>query len=365
MKVPSLNIGNLSARLPIVQGGMGVGISMSGLAGAVARAGGIGVISAVGLGFYRPDINVDKVEANIQALHDQIKLAREKARGGIIGVNIMVAISEFDDLVRASIEAGADIIFAGAGLPTDLPKLIEGSKIKLAPIISSAKAASVICRAWTKRYNYTPDAIVLEGPLAGGHLGFNIDELEQADEHTLDTLLKEVLEAVKPFEEAAGRSIPIIAGGGVWDGKDIAKLLTSGAAAVQMATRFVTTEECDASDDFKKAYLAAQSPDDLMLIKSPVGLPGRALRNSFLERVSEGETIPTRCSYNCLKTCKPREAPYCIANVLINAQKGQLEDGFAFAGANAWRCQEIVAVQELMDQLEKETEQELNNLENK
>lgn len=351
MKIPELRIGSLTARIPIVQGGMGVGISMSGLAGAVARSGGIGVISTVGIGFYMPEIYVEQVKTNIKALHEQITSARQKAAGGIIGVNIMVAIREFEEMVKASISAGADIIFAGAGLPTDLPALVAGTKVLIAPIISSAKAASVICRAWSKRYNRYPDAIVLEGPLAGGHLGFSIPDLEKGNESSLSTLLGEVLEVVRGFEVAAARPIPVIAGGGVWDGVDIARLLSQGASGVQMATRFVTTEECDASAGFKQAYLEAQGPEDMMIISSPVGLPGRALRNSFLLRVSEGETVPTECVHTCLKTCKPLEAPYCIAKALINAQRGLFEAGFAFAGANAWRCEKIVTVQALMDEL--------------
>jgi len=263
----------------------------------------------------------------------------------------MVAIREFEEMVKASISAGADIIFAGAGLPTDLPALVAGTKVLIAPIISSAKAASVICRAWSKRYNRYPDAIVLEGPLAGGHLGFSIPDLEKGNESSLSTLLGEVLEVVRGFEVAAARPIPVIAGGGVWDGFDIARLLSQGASGVQMATRFVTTEECDASAGFKQAYLEAQGPEDMMIISSPVGLPGRALRNSFLLRVSEGETVPTECVHTCLKTCKPLEAPYCIAKALINAQRGLFEAGFAFAGANAWRCEKIVTVQALMDEL--------------
>jgi len=357
MKIPELNIGSLTARMPIVQGGMGVGISMSGLAGAVAKAGGIGVISTVGIGFYLPEIYVDQVKANIKALHEQISLARQKAAGGIVGVNIMVAIREFEEMVKASISAGADIIFAGAGLPTDLPALVEGTKVLIAPIISSAKAASVISRAWSKRYNRYPDAIVLEGPLAGGHLGFSVEDLEQGDESSLGTLLDDVLSAMKPFEEAAQRAIPIIAGGGVWSGADIVKLLRRGASGVQMATRFVTTHECDASIGFKQAYLDASSVDDTMIIRSPVGMPGRALRNHFLERVSDGATIPTECRHTCLKTCKPLEAPYCIAKALINAQQGFFDAGFPFAGANAWRCNEIVSVQELMDELAREIEE--------
>jgi len=327
---------------------------MSGLASAVAKAGGIGVIAAVGLGFGMPELQADPVRTNLLALQEQIRLAKQKAAGGIIGVNVMVALREFDEAVRTSIASGADIIFSGAGLPMDLPALVEGSKALIAPIISSAKAAAVICKGWNKRFNRVPDAIVLEGPLAGGHLGFTVEELSNSDEGTLKRLLVEVLEAIAPYTEK--QAIPVIAGGGVWSGVDIFNLFKSGAHGVQMATRFVTTHECDASDGFKQAYLDAQQADDLMIIRSPLGLPGRAIRNNFLARVSQGETIPNYCNYICLKTCKPSEAPYCIANVLINAREGRFEEGFAFAGANAWRCDRIISVQELMDRLQAEYE---------
>lgn len=353
MQIPALRIGDLVARLPIVQGGMGVGISMSGLAAAVASCGGIGVISGVETGFYRPEYSTNKRQESLRGLTEQIHKARELSPQGIFGVNIMVAINAYEETVRTAVEAGIDIIFSGAGLPTTLPELVRGSNVKLVPIISSAKAATVICKHWEKKHGRIPDALVLEGPKAGGHLGFSIEQLEQQDDYSLEKLVPQVVEAVKPFEERHGRPIPVIAGGGIWDGNDIARILRLGASGVQMATRFVTTYECDASDAFKQEYIRAKQ-EDVVLIKSPVGMPGRAIRNSYLDRVAAGQSTPVRCAYNCLRPCTPSQAPYCIADALIKAQKGELEQGFAFAGENAWRAERICSVKEIMDELESE-----------
>ncbi|MGE5653489.1 MAG: NAD(P)H-dependent flavin oxidoreductase [Bacillota bacterium] len=351
MQIPALKIGDLVARLPIVQGGMGVGISMASLAAAVASCGGIGVISGVETGFYRSGYSTNKRQESIRGLVEQIHKARELSPDGIIGVNIMVAINAYDDMVKAAVDAGIDIIFSGAGLPTTLPELAHGSNVKLVPIISSAKAATVICKHWEKKHNRIPDALVLEGPKAGGHLGFSIEQLEHEEDYALEKLVPQVVEAVKPFEERHGRPIPIIAAGGIWDGYDIARMLSLGAAGVQMATRFVATHECDASDAFKQEYIRAKQ-EDVILIKSPVGMPGRAIRNAYLDRAAAGQSTPVRCVYNCLKPCTPSQAPYCIADALINAQKGNLEHGFAFAGENAWRAERICSVKEIMDELE-------------
>lgn len=353
MQIPALRIGNLVARLPIVQGGMGVGISMASLAAAVANCGGIGVISGVETGFYRPNYGTNKRQESIRGLTEQIRKAKELSPHGIIGVNIMVAINAYDEMVKAAVEDGIDIIFSGAGLPTTLPELVGSADVKLVPIISSAKAATVICKHWEKKHGQLPDALVLEGPKAGGHLGFSLEQLEHAEDYALEKLVPEVVEAVKPYEERQGRSIPIIAAGGIWDGTDIARMLRLGAAGVQMASRFVTTHECDASDAFKQEYIRAKQ-EDVILIKSPVGMPGRAIRNAYLDRAAAGQSTPVRCMYNCLKPCTPSKAPYCIADALINAQKGRLEHGFAFAGANAWRAERICSVKEIMDELEGE-----------
>lgn len=350
MIIPELKIGDLIAKVPIVQGGMGVGISLSGLAAAVANCGGIGVISGIEPGFTLEHYSRDKFQANIDGLIYHIRRAKELAPQGIIGVNIMTAINNFDEMVTTAVKEKIDIIFAGAGLPMKLPELVKDSMTKIAPIVSSGKVAQLICKQWDRKHSYLPDAIVVEGPEAGGHLGFSSEELERIEDFSLKKLLQDVLEAIKPFEEKYSRKIPVIAGGGIYGGKDIAELLQSGASGVQMATRFVATYECDASPAFKQAYIDAKE-EDVMLIKSPVGMPGRAIRNSFLEKVSkDGRPKGIKC-INCLKPCNPAETPYCIADALINAQKGNLDKGFAFAGAKVFKVDRLMSVKELINEL--------------
>lgn len=347
----SLNIGGLVARVPIVQGGMGVGISLSGLAAATANAGGIGVIAGAGIGLLDPEGVKDFAEANIRMLRREIRRAREMTKG-IIGVNIMVALNDFAALVRTAIEEKIDIIFAGAGLPVNLPEfLTEGAKTKLVPIVSSGRAAALIAKRWLDKYGYRPDAFVVEGPLAGGHLGFKKDQIEDPA-FQLERIVPEVVEAVKPFAGPDG-PIPVIGGGGVYSGADIRRIMDLGAAGVQMATRFVATEECDADPAFKQTYVDA-TESDLTIISSPVGMPGRALKGPFLDEVTAGKKTPYVCPYHCIVTCDPQTAPYCISLALRNAQKGNLKYGFAFAGANAWRVNKIMKVAELVDELERE-----------
>lgn len=350
MKVSPLKIGEHQVELPIIQGGMGVGVSLSGLASAVARCGGIGVVAAAGIGFLRSDYAKIKHQANLAMLKQEITRAKEMAPEGVIGANIMVALTDFEQMVRGALEAEVDIIFSGAGLPLTLPKLKQEfpkSKTALVPIISSPRAASIICKKW-KRLGYVPDGFVLEGPKAGGHLGFSLDELQK--EPAIVDLLKETKKVLEPFEAEAGQEIPVIVAGGVYTGEDIAIMLRQGAKGVQMGTRFVATEECDAHIRFKQEFIRAKK-EDIVFIKSPVGLPGRAIKNSFLEAVERGEKTPFSCPYHCIKTCDPNTAPYCISLALINAQKGRLEKGFAFAGANAYRIDKIITVQQLMDEL--------------
>ena len=349
MDFPHLKIGDLVAKIPIIQGGMRVGISLSGLASAVAREGGIGVIAGAMIGMGEPDIGSNYREANIRALTNELRKAREKT-GGILGVNIMVALTNFSDLVKTSIKEGADVIFAGAGLPLDLPSyLVDGAKTKLVPIISSARAATIICKKWLSKFDYLPDAFVVEGPKAGGHLGFKPEQLDDP-EFSLEKTVPEVVEAVKEFESKAGRPIPVIAAGGVWDGADIYKFLKLGASGVQMGTRFVATHECDADIKFKESYVNAKE-EDIQIIKSPVGLPGRAVMGSFLEDVRNGLKKPFKCPFHCISSCDYTKSPYCIALALVNAKKGLLKHGFAFAGANAHRVSSIVSVKELIESL--------------
>ena len=351
MQIPALRIGDLVANIPIVQGGMGVGISLSGLSSAVANEGGIGVIAAAMIGMGEPDLAAHPVEANVRALKNEIRKARSLTKG-LLGVNIMVALTHFSEIVTAAIEEGIDFIFSGAGLPLDLPKYLnKSSRTKLVPIVSSGRAAGVLCKKW-ERLSHLPDAFVVEGPMAGGHLGLKPEQIF-APEFTLEKLVPEVLSAVKPFEEKHGKAIPVIAAGGVYTGADIHKFLKMGAAGVQMATRFVATHECDADMAFKQAYLNA-TKEDIVIIQSPVGLPGRAINNEFLQAVKRGEKIPFTCPYHCIRTCDHRHSPYCIALALIQAKKGNLKRGFVFSGQNAYRVDRIMSVKELIESLVQE-----------
>lgn len=348
MKIPKLQIGSITADIPIVQGGMGVRVSLSSLVSAVANEGGIGTIASVGLG----DIKAAEYEFEKQsreALINEIHKAKSKTNGHI-AINVMAALSNADDLIKAAVNEGIKLIVVGAGLPLRLPRLIEDDSVNLLPIVSSGRAAGLILSAWDKRYERTADGIILEGPLAGGHLGFSIEQLKQPDKYSLDILLPEVLEAVKAYEDKYGRKIPIIAAGGIYTGKDIARMLSKGASGVQIATRFVCTEECDVSREFKQAYLDAKE-EDIVIINSPVGLPGRAIRNKFLKDLEIKGRMKIRCPYRCLSACKVAEARYCIALVLLNSYFGDVDNGLIFAGENAYRINKIVTVKELIDEL--------------
>lgn len=351
--MPRLKIGNLEAKIPIVQGGMGVGISLSGLASAVANEGGIGVIATAAIGMLEPDFSTNFREANKRALRKEIRKAR-KMTDGIIGVNLMLALSDYHELVQIAVDEGVDLVLLGAGLalknPETLP-LNRSRKIstKIVPIVSSARAARIIFQYWARNYNHVPDAVVVEGPLAGGHLGFKKEQINDPD-YRLEKILPEVISATKTFAQQFHKSIPVVAAGGIYTGADIHKFIQLGAQGVQMATRFVATHECDASMEFRKAYVKCKEAD-LVIIDSPVGLPGRAIRNKFINDISAGMKKPFKCPWKCLKTCDFRKVPYCIAHALTNAKKGQLEDGFAFAGSNAFKVDKIIPVKELIETL--------------
>jgi NAD(P)H-dependent flavin oxidoreductase YrpB (nitropropane dioxygenase family) len=340
-----LRIGNLVLEVPIIQGGMGVGISLSGLASAVANEGGAGIISSAGLGLLYRDFSSDFLEASIHGLKEEIRKAREKTRG-VIGVNVMVAMTNFTDMIKTAISEKVDLITAGAGLPLDMPSFLKSdSTTKLIPIVSSARAAKIICEKWKANYNYLPDAVIVEGPKAGGHLGFKVEQIDDND-YSLEKLVPEIVSELKTFEDKYNATIPLIAAGGIYTGKDIKDILELGASGVQMGTRFVTTEECDASASFKQAYLDASS-SDIEIIKSPVGMPGRAILSNFITKVREGKKQPKKCPFKCIKTCDISKSPYCIIVALINALKGNFESGYAFAGTNAFRATKISSVKEL------------------
>lgn len=351
--MPRLKIGNLEARIPIVQGGMGVGISLSGLAAAVANEGGIGVIATAAIGMLEPDFSTNFREANKRALRKEIRKAREMT-DGIIGVNLMLALSDYHELVQIAIDEGVDLVLLGAGLALKNPETLPSNRLgkiptKIVPIVSSARAARIIFQYWARNYNHVPDAVVVEGPLAGGHLGFKKEQINDPD-YRLEKILPEVISTTKTFAQRFHKSIPVVAAGGIYTGADIHKFIQLGAQGVQMATRFVATHECDASIEFRKAYVKCKEAD-LVIIDSPVGLPGRAIRNKFINDISAGMKKPFNCPWKCLKTCDFRKVPYCIAHALTNAKKGQLEDGFAFAGSNAFRVDKIIPVKELIETL--------------
>ncbi|WP_251492082.1 NAD(P)H-dependent flavin oxidoreductase [Otoolea muris] len=355
-----LKIGTLTARLPVIQGGMGVGISLSSLAGAVAREGGIGLISTAQIGFREPDFAEDSQAANLRAIEKELKKAREIAPKGILGFNIMVATKNYAEYVKAAVKAGADLIVSGAGLPVDLPKYAKGAATKIAPIVSSVKSANVICKLWDRKYQTAPDLVVIEGPLAGGHLGFAREELTSlgADtEHASKTFkraeyeneIKGIISLVKKYADKYGREIPVVTAGGIYTHEDVMRQIGLGADGVQVATRFVTTQECDAPDAYKQAYLDA-AEEDIVIVKSPVGMPGRAIRNAFLREAEKGKVAVKRC-YHCLERCDRTNIPYCITQALVNAAQGDEENALLFCGSNAWRADKLETVHEVMCEL--------------
>ena len=349
-----MKIGDLTIRIPIIQGGMGVGISMSGLASAVANMGGIGIISTVAIGLTDKKAVGNYKNRNIDVLKKEIRKAREKTRG-VLGVNIMSVITDFSEMVKTSVEEGIDIIFSGAGLPLDLPKyLVPGSRTKLVPIVSSGRAANILCTKWQQNYNYLPDALVVEGPKAGGHLGFKAQALEEVG-NTLENLVTDVLKVVQDFKARFNKEIPVIAAGGIYSGDDMYRIMERGAAAVQLGTRFVATEECDASPEFKQAFVQARE-EDIRIIKSPVGMPGRTIFNKFLDEAIRGNRRPKVCKHHCIRSCDPKTTTYCIANALIEAYEGHLDNGFVFTGTNGGRIDRISKVSDIFEELTSEYE---------
>jgi len=344
---------NRNKPLPlIIQGGMGVGVSLGNLAGNVAKCGGMGVISSVNAGFRETDFNVNAKEANARAFREEIKKAKKIADGqGLIAVNIMVATNFYEEMVQIAVEEKVDAIISGAGLPLDLPIYTKGTNTLAAPIISSGKAAALMCKAWEKRYGIVPDFLVLEGALAGGHLGFKMEDLEENKVESLDEILPQVLEAIAPYEELKGRKIPVFVAGGIFTGKEIAHFVEMGASGVQIATRFIATIECDASIGYKEAMLVAKE-EDIVLVKSPVGMPGRAINSPLVKNLFRGETFPPKTCNICLKVCpKKNQTIYCISQALIDAVNGNWETGLFFCGANVGKVKTIVSVKELMDEL--------------
>lgn len=353
MNIKSLKIGNLVCELPIIQGGMGVGISRYRLAAAVANNGGIGIISSAQIGYDEEDFQKDQVKANLRAIDKHIKKAKELAPKGIIGINVMVALNNYDDYVKAAVAAGIDLVISGAGVPLNLPSLVKGTEVKIAPIVSSGKAIKTILKVWDRKYEATADLVVVEGPRAGGHLGFSLEQLNN-NEINLETIFKEVKEEIKQYEIKYNKAIPVVVAGGIFNGYDIAKYLQLGADGVQIATRFIATYECDAHDDYKQAYVNRKK-EDIVYVKSPVGMPGRGLNNKFVEESKVGQVKTKKC-YNCLQMsiCDRKTNVYCITEKLIEAARGDVENGLLFCSDNAHRLDKIVSVAELMEEFKRE-----------
>jgi nitronate monooxygenase len=374
-KLKPLVIGDLVVKKPVIQGGMGVGISLHRLAGAVAKAGGMGIISAAQIGFQEPDFTTNFVEANTRAIHREMELAREIAPEGAIGFNIMVAAKHYALWVKEAVKAGADIIISGAGLPASLPQYVEEAyaelaaagkrlpvrRIKLAPIVSTAKSAMVICKLWDRKGHTAPDLVVVEGPLAGGHLGFSREQLSKYGADTADTAatyereayeqeVKSIMEVVKEYGEKYGKHIPVVTAGGIYTHEDVLRQFELGAEGVQVGTRFVTTEECDASEAYKESYLKAEK-EDIVITQSPVGMPGRAIMNSFLTQIKAGNRPPITSCFQCLEHCDIRTIPYCITRALVNAAKGDIENALLFCGSNAYRAEKMETVNQVMAEL--------------
>ena len=388
MEYKPLVLGDLTARIPIVQGGMGVGISLGGLAGAVAKEGGIGIISSAQIGYREPDFEQDPVSCNLRAMEKEYKKAKVAACGGIVGFNIMVALRHYEEYVRKAAATGADLIISGAGLPTELPLYTKGSCTKIAPIVSSDKSAKVILKYWDRKYHCTADMVVIEGPRAGGHLGFSEEKLKEygvfdapngGKEETgkagteedgwtcenrgteeakqkcstadpYDEEILAILETVRHYEEQYDCKIPVVAAGGIDSAKEMKRIMDLGVQGVQVATRFVTTEECDADVRYKMTYVNA-GKEDIRIVKSPVGMPGRAIMNPFMQRVMSGEKITPKKCLGCLHKCNPAEIPYCITEALVHAARGEVDQALLFCGANAYKADRIETVKEVIDSL--------------
>jgi len=355
-----LKIGKHTIKHPIIQGGMGLGISWDRLAGNVSKEGGLGVISSVGTGYYenkqyakklvegRPLL--EKEFYNRDALFKIFENARKICGEAPLGCNVLYAINDYGRVVRDSCEAGADIIITGAGLPMDMPEYTKDfPDVALVPIVSTGRAFKLIAKRWEKRYGKIPDAVIVEGPLSGGHQGFKYEDCYK-EENQLEHLVPDVREEVDKWD----KNIPVIAAGGVWSHEDIVKLMELGANGVQLGTRFALTYECDASDEFKQILLNAKK-DDIVLMKSPVGYPARGIRTKLIEKVEKKEGPIIKCISNCVFPCnrgeEARKVGYCIADRLADAYTGDEELGLYFSGALAYKANRLLSVEELIKEL--------------
>ncbi|MDX1809050.1 MAG: nitronate monooxygenase family protein [Sulfurospirillaceae bacterium] len=359
MTLKSLKIGKHTIKHPIIQGGMGLGISWDQLAGNVSLNGGLGVISSVGTGYYKDQRYVKKEISErpfeVENFYSRdsfraiINSAKKISNGNPVAANILYAINDYGRVARDACELGVDIIITGAGLPTNMPEFTEGyPDVALVPIVSSAKALKIICKRWKQRYNRLPDGVIVEGPKSGGHQGFTYEQCFK-EEYQLENLIGPVKEEIKNWGD-----FPLIAAGGIWDHNDIVKAIELGADGVQMGTRFIGTHECDASENFKKVILDSKE-EDIQLLKSPVGYPARGIRTNLIKLVEKREGPKIKCISNCVSPChRGQEAKvvgYCIADRLSDAYMGRVETGLFFTGSNGYKLKEIISVKELINKL--------------
>ena len=354
MLMKEVKIGQKLLNIPIIQGGMGIGISRSKLAGAVAGEGAVGVISTAQIGYDEEGFEKNQHSCNLKAIRKHIAKAKEIAGGkGLIAVNIMVAMKHYKEHVCEAAKAGVDLIICGAGLPTDLPGILKEAGFEknpaIAPIVSSKRAANIMLRMWDRRYKRTADAIVAEGPKAGGHLGFTKEQLQTVTDDDFEQEIKGIIECKTQYEDKYGHKIPVFVAGGIFTADDVRHVMELGADGVQVASRFVATKECDASDAYKQVYLDARE-EDVRIIQSPVGMPGRALETGLICRIEQRREPIEKC-YNCMETCDINVVPYCITKALIDAVKGDMENGLVFCGSNVGRINEMTTVHELIKEL--------------
>lgn len=347
----AIKIRNKILEVPILQGGMGVGISLGGLAGHVAKEGGLGCISTADVGYRKEYFRSKPFAANLEALAEEIKKAKEIAGGkGIVAINAMVATRQYEDAVKAAVEAGIEAVVSGAGLPLELPDYVGDADVAISPIVSSGRAAKVILEYWKRHYNRCADFIVIEGCLAGGHLGFDEEELLAGKCKSLEEILPEVLKVKEKYEEHFNKEIPVFVAGGVFTAADVAHFISLGASGVQIGTRFIATYECDASDEFKDIILKA-TDEDVKITHSPVGMPGRALNTPLIKRLESEGSIPIEKCAACIKSCKKMDSIYCITDALISAVTGNYEEGLFFCGANVGRVNSMMHVKDLIQEL--------------
>ncbi len=343
-------IRNKTIEVPIIQGGMGVGVSLSGLATAVINEGGIGTISLSQVGFRGKDFwknYKSSCEENYNSLKNEVKKVRKNTKEtGFLAVNILSASRDYANLAKTAVEAGVDAIVSGAGLPMDLPKYTKDSDTANIPIVASSRVLNVIMRKWKRKYDVIPDAVIIEGPDAGGHLGIKYEEIGKEV-----TSLSERLIDVKQYMDKNDLHFPIFVAGGVYTREDIQHFIKLGADGVQLGTRFIATEECDVHPNFKQKFVDAKK-EDIVYVKSPVGYPARAIRNEFTETIAKANIRPEKC-IACILPCKGvhEETPYCISEYLSRSALGDATTGLVFTGANGYRINEITTVHKLFKEL--------------